>query len=48
MIEKLATELGGNVSLVECELGTLICNELGIPEYMVVKEDVEDGDTNQG
>lgn len=47
MIEKLVSELGGNASAIECELGTLICNELGIPEYMVItKEDDENGDTN--
>lgn len=49
MIEKLIEELDGKVSLVLCELGTLICNEFGIPEYMVFREGVvEDGDTDKG
>lgn len=49
MIEKLVSELGGNASAIECELGTLIVGELGIPEYMVIPEEVtENGDINQG
>lgn len=49
MIEKLIEELDGKVSLVLCELGTLICNELGIPEYMVINEEVnENGEADKG
>ena len=48
MVEKLIEELGGQVELVEVEAGTLICNELGIPEYMVVPEEglIDYGETN--
>lgn len=48
MVEKLIEELGGQVELIEVEAGTLICNKMGIPEYMVIPEEgVKDyGETN--
>lgn len=49
MIEKLVNELDGKATLVLCELGTLIVNEFGIPEYMVFREEVaEDGENDKG
>lgn len=47
MVEKLIEELEGGQA-IEVEAGTLICNQLGIPEYMVIPEEgVKDyGETN--
>lgn len=49
MIEKLIEELDGRAEVIEVECGTLICNELGIPEYMVFPEEgvINDGEDNQ-
>jgi len=39
MVEKLIEELDGQAEVIEVEGGTLICNKMGIPEYMVFNEE---------
>lgn len=47
MVEKLIEELDG-AEVIEIETGTLICNKMGIPEYMVFKEEgvIDYGETD--